>query len=732
MTTSAPKPTHKMDFRIHGLDCAEEVKLIRRQLDNTHGLRELGFDVIRGRMSAEFDPEVLTAKQIIDHISKTGLKAEHWQDTQRTLTFWQSWGRWIAAAISGFALAIAMFLDGFGPSGHLDFLAGQHVHRSAPELVFFALLAIAAGMFYTAPKAWGALKLMQPDMNVLVAISIIGACYLGEWSEGATLAFLFSLAGVLEVWSLSRARKEIGQLMQESPSEATVLHGKGADFHAHCCNKDKEHLHEHRVMADTVPPGSVVRVRPGEKIPFDGQVASGASGVNEAMLTGESRPVLKQLGDSVLAGTINTDGLLEIRTTTPATDTTLARIIRMVEDSEQRRAPSEQFVERFSRVYTPVMMIIALLVAVLPPLLLQWTWSHAFYQSMIVLLIACPCALVISTPVTIAAAIASAAKSGVLFKGGAHLETAAHLDAIALDKTGVITTGRPEVAGVRIHNDRSEREFLQRVAGLETGSEHPLAKAIVRYVESLDIRAADVVDFHAHPGRGAEALIQAENFWAGSARFASERGAIAPEDEQAGFTQIHAGSGSELWGSILLRDQLRPGIRQAIRDLRALGVREITMLTGDGEAAAAKVAREIETPSYRSSMLPSDKADAVRQLRNRFSNVAMMGDGVNDAQAMATASLGIAFGPLSSGLAMETADVVVLSEDPVRLPFLIRHAKRSLAVVKQNLALALGSKLIFLVVALFGTASLWMAVAADMGATLVVTFNGLRMLRAKD
>ena len=724
--------TLKADFRIHGLDCAEEVKLIRRQLDNTQGLHELGFDVVRGRMSAEFDPRVLSADKIIDDIAKTGLKAEPWQDNEQPQTFWQSWGRWIAAGVSGISLAIVMTIEGFGPTGHTNFLQGQHIHKSSPELVFFALVAVASGMIHTAPKAWGAFKLMQPDMNVLVLISIVGACYLGEWSEGATLAFLFALAGVLEVWSLSRARKEIGLLLKESPSEATVLHGKGADFHAHCCNKDKEHMHEHRVMVDTVPPGSVVRVRPGEQIPFDGHVASGASGVNEAMITGESTPVLKQTGDSVLAGTINTDGLLEIRTTTPATDTTLARIIRMVEDSETRRAPSEQFVERFSRIYTPTMMVLALLVAVLPPLLMDWSWSRAFYQSMVVLLIACPCALVISTPVTIAAAIASAARRGVLFKGGAHLETAAHLKAIALDKTGVITTGHPVVESVQLHNGHGELDFLERVAGLETGSEHPLAKAIVRHTEKLEIRAADVTGFHSLPGRGAEGVIRNQDFWAGSARFASDRGLRVNDDEQPGFTRVYAGSGKEVWGSLLLRDQLRPGIREAIRKLRALGVQEITMLTGDGEASAAKVAKEIETPSYRSGMLPADKADAVREMLKKHSVVAMMGDGVNDAQAMASASLGVAFGPLSSGLAMETADAVVLSEDPARLPFLVSHAKRSLAVIKQNLALALGSKLIFLIVALLGSASLWMAVAADMGATLVVTFNGLRMLRAKE
>jgi Cd2+/Zn2+-exporting ATPase len=724
----------RAEFRIHGLDCAEEVKLIRRQLDNTAGIHELGFDVVRGRMSAEFDPRVLSADKIIEHIGKTGLKAEPWLEKTKEKSFFEKHGRMVATAVSAAALLGAMSVEGFGKA-HTGLLQGQHVHHSPLPLVLFSLLAVIAGMTYAAPKAWGALKLMQPDMNVLVCISIVGACYLGEWSEGATLAFLFSLAGVLETWSLGRARAAIGTLMKEAPDEATVLHGKGADFHAHCCNHDKARLHEHRVTVDVVPPGSVVRVRPGEKIPFDGEVASGSSGVNEALITGESSPVYKKSGDRVLAGTINTDGLLEIRTTTPATDTTLARIIRMVEESQTRRAPSEQLVERFSRIYTPAMMTLALLVAIIPPLLFDWTWSRAFYQSMVVLLIACPCALVISTPVTIAAAIASAAKHGVLIKGGAYLEMAGRLRAVALDKTGVITTGKPEVERVQVFNGHSEPDFLERIAGLETGSEHPLAQAIVRYVEGRGLLPASdrLADFRALPGRGAEALIDGVPFWVGSKMFLQEHGIDGEElSDTPGVTTVFAGSGREVWGAVLLRDQLRPGIGDAVRKMRSLGIHEVTMLTGDSDAAAQKVAKQIDTPSFRAGMLPEDKASAMIVLLREHHSVAMVGDGVNDAQAMAAASLGVAFGPHSTGLAMETADAVVLSEDPMRLPFLIGHAKRALTVMKENLALALGSKLIFLVVAFLGAASLWMAVAADMGATLVVIFNGLRMLRTRE
>jgi Cd2+/Zn2+-exporting ATPase len=716
------------------LDCAEEVSLIRRQLDHTKGIHDLGFDVVRGRMSAEFDPKVLSASEIIERISKTGLKAEPWKDASAAepQPFLIRHSRIIAASVSGLALLCAMSVEGFAGS-HAGLLQGQHIHRASPLLIAYSLVAIVAGMMFSARKAWGALQLMQPDMNVLVCISIVGACYLGEWSEGATLAFLFSLAGVLEGWSLARAREAIGSLVKESPGEATVLHGEGAEFHAHCCNHDKTRIHEHRVMADTVPTGSVVRVKPGERIPFDGKVASGASGVNEALITGEATPVFKQSGDSVLAGTINTDGLLEIRTTTQSADTTLARIVRLVEESQQRRAPSEQFVERFSRVYTPAMMLIALLVAVLPPLLLGWTWSRAFYQSMVVLLIACPCALVISTPVTIAAAIASAAKRGVLFKGGAFLESAAHLDAIALDKTGVITAGRPAVEKILMLNGKDERDFMERLAGLESGSEHPLAQAILRYADEHKIDAAEITDFRALPGRGAEAIVRGAPFWAGSRAYAESRGIAVPDaDESHGASAVYAGAGLDVWGVVLLRDYVRHGIVEAIRDLRKSGVREITMLTGDNPGAAAQVAKEVELTSFRAAMLPSDKAAAVRELMQRYPNVAMAGDGVNDAEAMAASSLGVAFGPRSTGLAMETAHAVVLTEDPARLAFLVRHAKRSLSVIKQNLALALGSKLIFLLVAVLGYASLWMAVAADMGATLVVTFNGLRMLRTRE
>ncbi len=723
----------RADFRIHGLDCAEEVKLIRRQLDQTHGIHELGFDVLRGRMSAEYDSHLLSADKIIEHIARTGLKAERWCEAVQERTFVQKHGKMIATGASGLALLCAMSVEGFGGS-HMGLLHGEPIHHDSPLLILFAVIAVISGMTFAAPKAWGALKLMQPDMNVLVCISIAGACYLGEWSEGATLAFLFSLAGVLETWSIGRARAAIGALMKEAPGEATVLHGKGADFHAHCCNHDRSRMHEHRVNVDTVPPGSFVRVRPGEKIPFDGEVASGSSGVNEALITGESSPVYKKSGDKVLAGTINTDGLLEIRTTTPATDTTLARIIRMVEQSQERRAPSEQLVERFSRVYTPAMMILALLVAIIPPLTVGWTWAHAFYQSMVVLLIACPCALVISTPVTIAAAIASAAKRGVLIKGGAFLEAAAHLRAIALDKTGVITSGKPEVEEVKIFNGHSETEFLENVAGLETGSEHPLAQAIVRYVNGRGLHAPEgMTGFQALPGRGAEAVINGINFWVGSRVFLEEH-AILLEDvaDAPGLTTVFAGSGKQVWGAVILRDQLRPGIAEAVRRLKSFGIGDITMLTGDAAASAKRVAEQIATPSFRAGMMPEDKASAMREMLRKHGTVAMVGDGVNDAQAMAASTLGIAFGPGSTGLTMETADAVVLSEDPMRLPFLVGHARRSLAVMKQNLILALGSKVVFLVIAFLGAASLWMAVAADMGATLVVTFNGLRMLRTKE
>jgi Cd2+/Zn2+-exporting ATPase len=710
-------------FRIRGLDCAQEVKLLRAQLDGAPGLRELGFDVVRGRMAASYDPARISITEMLRRVEATGMKAEIWKDETAQPS---SKGRLTAAALSGLAVGAAMI--------------AEHFDHSSPLVIALSLAAIAFGVIYTGRKALLSLRALRFDMNVLMCVSAAGACYLGEWTEGGTLAFLFSIANLLELWSIERARNSIGALMQQAPKEASVLHGRGADLKIDCCGEhhcddDQAALHEHKMPVDHVSVGALVRVRPGEKIPMDGNVSTGTAGVNQAAITGEALPVFKQSGDAVFAGTLNTDGLLDIRTSSAASDTTLARIVRMVEESQSRRAPSEQFVERFARIYTPVVIGLAVIAFLLGPFAFGWTWHHALYQCMVVLLISCPCALVISTPVTIAAALASAARNGVLIKGGSFLEQAGKIRAFAFDKTGVITTGEPKVVAVETFDDIKEEDLLNIAVQLETGSEHPLAKAVLRAASSVPLK--DVADFRALPGRGAEGLIDGRAYWIGNSRLVEDKGidsnfARAIDWESKGHTVAFIGAGKHVLGLIIFSDEIRPGTRDAVAALHRIGVVQSAILTGDNQQTAEAAARAVGIELAYGALLPVDKVTHIRSLKHQYGVVAMAGDGINDAQAMAESSVGIAMGKRSTDVAMETADVIVMSEDPARLDFLMRHSQRSLRIVKQNLTLALGSKLVFLVVAMLGFATLWMAIAADMGATLLVTFNGLRMLNAKD
>lgn len=706
------------------MDCAEEVSLLRKQLGARKGVYDLRFDILQAKMTVEFDPARIPYAALAAAVAETGMKAEPWRDAPAESSWWTKRGRLVLTALSGAFLAVAVAFHAQATGSVLEaFLHHDHAGESlSPWAILACAAAILAGSVYVLPKAFYSFRTLQPDMNALVVISLCGAAYLGEWMEGASLAFLFALAAVLESYSMARARNAVAALMRIAPGHASVVHGD----------------HEHKTPIGRVPAGALVRVRPGERIPCDGEVVGGGSDVNQAMITGESVPVWKEPGEEVYAGSMNGDGVLDVRTTRTAGETTLARIVRMVERAQQRRAPSEQFVERFARVYTPAMLLLALAVAVLPPLAGYGLWSAWFYQAMVILLISCPCALVISTPVSVVAALASAARHGVLVKGGAYLEEAARIRAVAFDKTGVLTGGHPEVRRLTPVNGHSERLILERLAALESASSHPVARAVVKYAEERGIQAPAAVSFQALQGRGAEAEIGGVSFWAGSLRMAEEKGlatpalrALAEAPQLAGETVMICGAGGEPWAVVGLHDPPRAEARDALARLRACGVEHVVMLTGDNPAAAARAAGELGIADYQAGLLPEDKALAVAQLRRRHRHVAMVGDGVNDAQAMSESTLGVALGAEKVDAVLETADVLFLNGGLSRLPFLLRHARRTVAVIRQNVALALGLKAVFLALALAGSATLWMAVAADMGATILVTFNGLRLLHAR-
>ena len=705
-----------------GLDCNEEVTLLRNAFDGVEGVHGISFHVVDGRMTVDADTDTFGPEQVAEAVSRLGMRAEAWDAAPRGESWWEAHGRHALVAASGLALVggFVLHLVVAGDGGLEELLTHAHGEQHAIDgsVVLLLLAGIVAGLFHAAPRAVASLARLRPDMNALVLVSVTGALFLAEWAEAAVLAFLYGLSGLLENWSARRARDAIGSLLRITPATASVVHGD----------------HEHRTPVDRVGVGTHVRVRPGERIPCDGVVTDGSSFVDQALVTGESVPAWKSVGDEVFAGTVNGHGVVDLRTTRETTDTMLARITRMVGESHHHRAPTERFIDRFARYYTPLMFAVALTVGAAPPLLLGGDWGHWFYQAMLILLISCPCGLVISTPVTIAAAITSATRHGVLIKGGSNLEALGRLRAMAFDKTGIITRGEPDVRELRPVNGRSEDEVLACLLSIEMHSEHPLSRAIVRHARQRGVEPAAATDFAALEGRGAEASIEGRRFWVGSTRFAGERTALGPlEPELAAMrrsdeTLVVCGAGDEVWALVAVTDPVRPEAPASVARVHGQGLRS-ALLTGDNAATARNVGARVQVEDVRAELLPDGKAEAVRELIARHGPTAMVGDGINDSQALLAASVGVAMGANATDVAAESADVVLMHDDLRKLPFLVDHARRARRVIIQNVIAALGAKALFLAVMAAGAATLWMAVAADMGASLLVTFNGLRMLR---
>lgn len=707
---------NNMELKILGMDCAEEVALIKRELVPLLGGDErLGFDLLSGRLTVDLDGVDVTSGDVLAAIERTGLRAETWENAQQSpdnQSFWASHQRAIMTAISG-------AFGGIGLVIHL--LSGGFDEAVATPAIVCYLIGILAGLYLVLPKAWRALVTLRPDMNLLMSVAVIGAIAIGEWFEGAAVAFLFSLSLLLESWSIGRARRAIASLMDLTPPVAHLRHESGE---------------VRDVVPAEVPVGSTLIIRPGEKIPLDGEVTVGISDVNQAPITGESVPVEKQVGSEVFAGTINGDGLLEMRSTKAAEDTTLARIIQMVGDAGSKRAPSEKWVEKFAAVYTPVVMAVALLMLLIPTLLLGQPWSVWIYRSLVLLVIACPCALVISTPVSVVASLAAAARNGVLVKGGVFIELPGKLVAIAMDKTGTLTKGAPEVIDVVPMNDHDEEELLTRAGALELNSNHPLARAIVDETKKRGMTIPPAESFETIQGKGATGVIDGKTFWLGSHRYLEQRGQETPEVRQqleamqeAGRTVVVIGNDQHVCGFITLADAIRDETREAIKTLHQVGIKQIVMLTGDNEGTAKAIGKESGIDEVHAELLPEDKVAAVEQLVSRYEHVAMIGDGVNDAPALARASLGLAMGAAGSDAAIETADIALMSDDLSKLPWLIEHSRRTLSIIRQNIWFSLAIKALFVVLTLAGVASLWAAIAADMGASLLVIANGLRLLR---
>ena len=717
-----PRPA-PLAFRIHGLDCAEEVAVLKRELGPlVGGDGNLGFDVLNAKMSVTVGPSVSSA-EIQAAVARTGMRAEPWADDKTALGvdgFWERNRRTALAAASG-----ALLLAGAGThaalSGAKTAFFEEGVTSPPAAVVALHVVSILAGVWTVLPKAWVALKRLRPDMNLLMVVAVVGAVAIGQWLEAATVAFLFALSLALEAWSVGRARRAVAALLALTPPGARLLHPDGR---------------EEIVPPEQVPVGGRFRVRPGDRLPLDGKVVDGAGSVDQSPITGESVPVPKAPGDEVFAGTINGEGSLTVESTKPVSDTTLARITRMVGEAQSRRAPSEQWVETFARYYTPAVMALALVVLFVPPLLLGGAWGEWLYRALVLLVIACPCALVISTPVSIVAALAAAAKNGVLIKGGVYVEAPARLKAVAMDKTGTLTLGKPEVVEVVPMNGHTAAELLERAAALEAQSSHPLARAVLAHAKAKGVIAPPAEDFRTLPGKGAAGRVRGTEYWLGSHRYLEERGQETPDVHDrlealsaAGRAVVVVGNDRHVCGFLALADTVRPEARQAVSDLRAAGVEHVVMLTGDNRGTAEAVARQTGVDEVYAELLPADKVAKVEALVARCGAVAMIGDGVNDAPAMARATVGLAMGAIGTDAAIETADIALMSDDLSKFPWLVRHSGRALGVIRQNIAFSLGVKAMFVVLTLAGYSSMWAAVAADSGATLLVVANALRLLR---
>ena len=693
-------------FKIDGMDCREEVAILERRLKPLPGLEDLAADLVGQRLRVRYDAAKLSTTAIVEAVAQTGMRAwlEHEVPVGHTAA---ATTRQALVIASGAALAAGLLLEFFD------------AQRSLARGCY--LLSILTGGIYTARRAWAATRVMSLDINVLMLVAVIGAIVIGEWSEGATVTFLFAFAQILEARSMDRARNAIRALMDLTPPEAIVRRGG----------------QETRVGVDDVRVAEILLVKPGEKIPLDGVVVAGTSPVNQAPITGESLPVEKTRGDDVFAGTINGYGALDIRVTHLRQDTTLARIIALVEMAQAQRAPSQAFVERFARYYTPAVIALAVLIAVVPPFVLGQPFGAWFYRALVLLVISCPCALVISTPVSVVSAIATAARRGVLIKGGVHLERIGAVRCVAFDKTGTLTKGTPHVVEVIPLNDTAIDEILEIAAGLEARSEHPVGRAILARAVESGIALPAATAFQSIPGRGAEAVVAGTSALVGNHRLIEERGlcnaAIHSKLDAlaaSGRTAVLVAREGRPLGIIALADRTRESAADAIDMLRRQGVQRVVMLTGDNHASAEALARDIGLDETHAELLPHDKVAVVQALKQKYGTVAMVGDGVNDAPALAAADVGIAMGAAGTDAALETADIALMADELLKIPFAIRLGRATLRNIRVNVTLSLALKAIFLALAVVGSATLWMAVVADMGASLLVIANGMRLLRA--
>ncbi len=694
------KRYHHESLRIDGMDCATCATVIEHALGRMDGVLEASVSYGAERLRLEFDTDKTSIDAVRERIRVLGYGVI---EEGHELGWWAEHRELILSLAAGLLLLAGWLLE---------FTAAP----AALSLVLFVGAYITGG-FFALRDAWQSLRQGRFDIDTLMIVAAAGAAALGAWAEGALLLFLFSLGHALEHTAMGRARRAIEALAELAPKMALVRRDGG----------------EVEVPVEALARDERVIVKPGQRIPADGEVLSGASAVDQAPITGESMPVDKQMGDPVFAGTVNGEATLEIRVTRLARESTLSRMVKLVAEAGAQRSPTQRFTERFERIFVPVVLVGAALLIAIPPLL-GFPFAESFYRAMAVLVAASPCALAIATPAAVLSGVARAARGGVLIKGGAHLENLGTLRAIAFDKTGTITRGEPAVTDI-VPFEVEESALLAAAAAVESRSSHPLARAIVAAAQARDLRWAEAGDLESVTGMGVRARLSGETVAIGNLKLF--RDAAIPGEVRTTVTRLEAEgkttmvvqAGDRFLGVLALADTPREGVADMLGQLHRLGIRKTIMLTGDNERVGQAIGRTVGLDEVRASLLPEDKVAAVDELLRREGQVAMIGDGVNDAPALARATVGIAMGGAGTDVALETADVALMADDLSKLPFAVGLSHAARRIIRQNLWLSLGIVALLIPATLTGLAGIGPAVIVHEGSTLVVVFNALRLLR---
>jgi len=687
-------------YMLEGLDCADCAAKLEKKLLAVSGVVSATINFGAGKLTVT---HTNPATDIVKSINQSGYQIITDEVSSQEQKSWWHNSKAITTAISGIILLFATILEWSG--------------RYEPVVLPLYIMTIITGGYYVAKSGLYGLRSYTLDSNFLMTIAAIGAAVIGQWSESATVVFLFSVGNALQGYTMDKTRKSLRSMMELSPHEALVIR-----------NHEEQHLPIEEILI-----GDIILVKPGERIAMDGTVTSGISAVNQAAITGESMPIEKNVGDIVYAGTLNEQGILEITVTRLSTDSTLAKIIHMVEEAQATKAPMQQFVDIFAKYYTPFVIIGTIALIIIPWLFFNQSFETWFYRGLILLVISCPCALVISTPVSIVAAIGNASRQGILIKGGVYLEQMSKIKAIAIDKTGTLTYGRPTVTDIIPLQTMDSHDIVVLAASIEKYSEHPIAHAIVNKVNPLELKP--ITNFKALVSKGATADIDGQTLYIGNTRLFTELNVTSiPSDmitafEQQGKTVILVGTSTILYGIIAIADTIRENSISAIQKLRTAGIDTIVMLTGDNQHTAQRIGTELGLDAVYSELLPQDKAATITELTKHYENVAMIGDGVNDAPALAVANIGIAMGTTGSDTALETANIALMNDDLSKLSSLITLSKKTLRIIKQNIAFSVIIKILFVIATFAGAANLWMAVFADTGAALIVIANGMRLMR---